>query len=280
MLSIAIASKNRWQALRETLTELAKRYPDLPIKMIDDGSDEPMPFEPSSLNANVEMRTETESRGYIVRRNELAQWATTPYVMSLDDDSFPVEGDLLAITRWMDQAPDVMCTSLPIFNPVVGAYQNAPRGESPSDCRAFIGCAHIMRRDAFLGLGGYNASLTHQGEEMDLAARGLRQGWRCAHYPSALVHHMESNEGRNWTRMDFHGARNAVWWNDWYVPEQQQAYRRTRRVLASMQHAVRNGRVGQLSGHWSAARTRSTMRSFQARLSPEQFQHWLSMPFA
>jgi len=58
----------------------------------------------------------------------------------------------------------------------------------------------------------------YQGEEMDLAARGFQKGFYCYHYPDLLIHHIASNTGRNWDRMDFYGSRNNIFWNDWFVP--------------------------------------------------------------
>jgi GT2 family glycosyltransferase len=137
-----------------------------------------------------------------------------------------------------------------------------------------------MNREAFLQLGGYNAQLVHQGEEHDLSARALKRNLVCLQYPDALIHHMESNEGRNWDRMDFFGSRNAVLWNDWYVPDAAQFGSRARRVAATVVHCVSTRRLGQVRGHWASLGARSTMTSFRDRLSPAQYAHWLSLPFA
>ena len=191
-----------------------------------------------------------------------------------------VSGDFESALEFLELNEDVLCLSLPIWNPPTSSFQNSARGNQPSRCRAFIGCAHVMRRQTFLDLGGYNVKLWHQGEEMDLGARALLSGFRCMHFPGALVHHMESNEGRNWSSMDFYGARNAVLWNDWYVPDSQQGVRRRRRIAASFMHAVSHRRVGQLRGHWAAVPLRHQLARYRRRFSPEQFSEWLSLPFA
>ena len=279
-LSVVITTKNRWSDLERTLNALSKSYPQYPVLIIDDGSEQCPDSDLTQLHPRIEIETASSSAGLIVRRNQLAQAAQTPYVLSLDDDSYPVSGQLDQVTSWMDDNTDVLCSSLPIFNPIKDSFQNMPRGKEPSTTRAFIGCAHVMRRSAFLGLGAYNVELIHQGEEMDLGARGLLDGQRCVHFPGPLIHHLESNEGRNWSRMDYYGARNAVLWNDWYVPTRLQRVRSLRRAAATAIHAAKTRRLGQVKGHLAARRLRPTFQHYRKRFDEDMFRRWLALPFA
>ena len=137
-----------------------------------------------------------------------------------------------------------------------------------------------MKRDACRALGGYRDLLVHQGEEHDLGARAFLAGWHALHFPNCLVHHFESHEGRNFSRMDYYGARNAVLWNDWFVPDASQLQFRLRRIAASLTHALRNGRLGQLRGHRAARTERKQLTHFRNRMNNEQFSKWRSLPFA
>ena len=279
-LSVVITTKNRWSDLERTLNALSKDYPQYPVLIIDDGSEQRPDSDLTQLHPRVEIETASSSVGLIVRRNQLAQAAQTPYVLSLDDDSYPVSGQFDEVTSWMDDNVDVLCSSLPIFNPIKDSFQNAPRGEAPSTTRGFFGCAHIMRRSAFIDLGAYNDELIHQGEEMDLGARGVLDGQRCVHFPGALIHHLESNEGRNWTRMDYYGARNAVLWNDWYVPTRLQRVRSLRRAAATTVHAAKTRRLGQIKGHLAARQLRPSLQHYRKRFDEDMFRRWLALPFA
>ena len=71
---------------------------------------------------------------------------------------------------------------------------------SPRTCAAFIGFAHLLRRDAFLRLGGYRESLVFYGEEKDFCVRALEAGQRVVYLPDAVVGHVPDPGGRSATR--------------------------------------------------------------------------------
>ena len=279
-LSITITTRNRWDALRTTLERLARTHPHIAIVVVDDGSDTPCPFDPVQLHPRLEFHVRATSAGLIVRRNQLLQSATTPYVLSLDDDSYLADGDLPRAVQVLERDAHAFCASLPIFNPTLGAYQNRPRYGAPSQCRAFVGCAHIMKRAAFVDLGGYRELLVHQGEEQELAARAYLRGWHALHVPDCLVHHLESAEGRSFSKMDYYGARNAVLWNDWFVPDDSQLQFRLRRACATLAHVLQNGRLGQLRGHRAAVAERDDLTHLRERMSNAQFERWRALPFS
>ncbi len=196
----------------------------------------------------------------------------------MDDDSFPVEGDLGAALAFAESKSDVLCLAFPVFNPTDGAYQSASRGETPYPVRAFIGCAHLMHLPAFLRLGGYREELLHQGEEMDLAARGLLAGLRCFHFPGLVVHHTASNRGRDWSRMDYFGARNSLLWNDWYAPSRLRAWQQAKtfagRTLLLLRLRRRSLWDGQLAGLRDARALRALRQPFPTRL----YEAWRHLP--
>ena len=52
---------------------------------------------------------------------------------------------------------------------------------------AFIGFAHLIRRDAFIAVGGYRESFEIYGEEKELCLRLIEAGYRTVYLPDALV---------------------------------------------------------------------------------------------
>ena len=125
LVSIGIATKNRWQDLEITLTKIKKAGLDtLPIIIFDDASDQPCPFDVSNLSLPIQIHRFTESKGYIVRRNQIAQSIKTKYYLSLDDDSYPVSGSLEAAVDFAESQENLLCLSFPIYNPVLSEYQN------------------------------------------------------------------------------------------------------------------------------------------------------------
>jgi GT2 family glycosyltransferase len=73
---------------------------------------------------------------------------------------------------------------------------------------AFIGFAHLLRRQTFLEHGGYRESLVFYGEEKDLCVRLLDAGLRIVYLPDGLVGHVPDPGGRSATRYVRYVIRN------------------------------------------------------------------------
>ena len=59
----------------------------------------------------------------------------------------------------------------------------------PCVVASFIGFAHLLRRDVFLDLGGYQESFIYYGEEKDFCLRLLDAGYRTVYLPDARIAH-------------------------------------------------------------------------------------------
>ncbi|PSO87709.1 MAG: glycosyl transferase family 2 [Cyanobacteria bacterium QH_9_48_43] len=281
LVSIGITTKNRWQDLELTLNILIKCNLDRKVSILiyDDGSDQPCPFHWEKLPLNIQLKRFDESKGYIVRRNQLAEAIETKYYLSLDDDSFPVAGSLSeALTYAQSHENDLFCLAFPIYNPVLGKHQSRSLQSQPYQVRSFIGCGHLIHRSRFLELGGYREELTHQGEEMEIAARALQKGYRCYHFPNLQIHHTASNQGRNWYRMDYYGARNKILWNDWFIPPEQRTIKQCRTMLSFIILAARVRRWGPIEGIMAAFSSISKYNHCRYSMSKDIYQSWQTFP--
>ena len=280
LVSIGIATKNRWQDLEITLTKIKKAGLDtLPIIIFDDASDQPCPFDVSNLSLPIQIHRFTESKGYIVRRNQIAQSIKTKYYLSLDDDSYPVSGSLEAAVDFAESQENLLCLSFPIYNPVLSEYQNQSFNKEPYPVRCFVGCGHLLHREKFLELGGYREELIHQGEEMEIAARAFQKNWYCYHFPDLLIHHTASNEGRNWYKMDFYGSRNNVLWNDWFIPNELKLYKQTRTLLSRLMLSLKVSRLGILQGEISGFKEISGYKKYRQTMSLLVYQEWVKLRY-
>ena len=130
--------------------------------------------------------------------------AATAYVLLLDDDAVvfsagAVERAIAVLDR------DANVTAIAFAQ---GEADGSPwpermqpgRGREPAYVPAFIGFAHLLRRDAFLRLGGYRESLVFYGEEKDFCVRALEAGQRVVYLPDAVVGHVPDPGGRSATR--------------------------------------------------------------------------------
>src|ERR1700730_5624193 len=208
LVTIGITTRNRWQDLETTLGMLAQAgLGELPMQVFDDGSNQPCPIPKAQLPARLQLRRFNHSVGYIVRRNQLASDVKNKYPLSLDDDSYPVSVSLQAAIDCAEAHPDLLCLAFPIYNPVLGMHQPPSLRNQTYQVRAFVGCGHLMSLPHFWQVGGYREELYHQGEEVDLAARAFQRGFKCYHLPGFRIHHIASNQGRSWYRMDYFGSR-------------------------------------------------------------------------
>lgn len=281
LVSVGITTKNRWQDLPTTLAKIEEAgLGALPILIFDDGSDYPCPFDVTAFPLKVELNRFTESKGYITRRNQLAQVMTTKYYLSLDDDSFPVSGSLQAAIEFAESFQNLLCLSFPVYNPFRGKYENQYVQKKPYQVRSFIGCAHLLHCQNFLQLGGYCEELVHQGEEMDIAARAFQKGLFCYHFPDFEIHHTASNVGRNWHRMGFYGARNKVLWNDWFVPSQLKIIKQSRTLLSMIINSIKLGHLSLMQGEIAGFRDILRYKDNRQTMSLKLFRQWQNLPYS
>lgn len=279
LVQIGIATRNRWDDLRNTLTKITDfGLEHVHTLILDDGSDDPCPFDVRSVLREAELERFSESKGYIVRRNQLARELTATYYLSLDDDSFPVAGSLELAIEFAESRKDLLCLSFPVYNTLTGRHQVKSIQSTPYLVRSFIGCGHLLRRDSFLELGGYREELVHMGEEGELAARAFQHGLYCYHFPDLQIHHTESNSGRSRHRMDYYGARNTVLWNDWYMPNALSLVKQGRTFASRVIQTVRSRRIGPINGEFAGLRDIASFRANRRRLSLNLYRAWQSLP--
>lgn len=209
--TVVISTKDRCADLHRALTSCRRQNVPLEIIVLDDGSTDDTARMVRAEFPEVRLISEPVSRGYIVRRNQGAREATTPFVFSIDDDAEYVAADTVAQTLGEFTHPRIAAVAMPFCNirqsPAV--LQQAPDDRTIYVCEAFIGTAHALRREVFLRIGGYRESLFHQGEETDLALRLLASGYVVKLGRAAPLRHYESLR-RDFRRVDIQARRNDI----------------------------------------------------------------------
>jgi GT2 family glycosyltransferase len=156
-------------------------------------------------------------------RNIGVQRASTRYVALCDDDSWWAPGSLAAAVELLDAHPRLGLIAARVH---VGAAERldatcAAMRESPLDSSSsqpgkpvlgFLACASVVRRDAFLSVGGFRAELGIGGEEQLLAVDLVAAGWQVAYVDELLAHHHPSAR-RNGPARDVVVERNALWFS-------------------------------------------------------------------
>lgn len=155
----------------------------------------------------VEVVRLAHNEGAAARNVGVAQ-ARTPYVAFCDDDSAWEPGALSLACRLLDALPQVALVAARVLvgedalDPVSELMAASPLGGPVLDSTlgagrtryvlGFLACAAVVRRDAFLSVGGFAEWLLIGGEEELLAADLGARGWRLLYADGLVARHRPS----------------------------------------------------------------------------------------
>ena len=109
-------------------------------------------------------------------RNKLIAAARNELVATFDDDSYPLDNDFFARAQFLMQTyPEAALITGAITHRNEEAREDRPVVFKTA---SFIACGVVMRRSAFLKVGGFvPLTIAYGMEEEDLSVRLLEQGW-------------------------------------------------------------------------------------------------------
>jgi GT2 family glycosyltransferase len=277
-VGIGITTKDRWDDLAVTLSELrTKGYEDAETVVIDDGSNQPSPKALRAAFPKVRFERVDRSLGLVVQRNRLAHMLGSTYYLSLDDDSFPVAGDISDAVAWLENHPSVAALALHIVN----RDESIPRAETlaePFPVRYFIGCGHLLRRKQFLDLGGYLERLHYFAEENDFCLKALRQGFSTYAYPAVVIRHKRTPIARNSAKAARYYIRNEAIVGLLHFPFPFSFFRAVN-CLQLLRNPAWNLHPGSLLLGWIEAFVCAiSWWSLRRPLSMAQFRAWKKLP--
>ena len=211
LATIVIATRNRRDYLRKPILSALNQSVPVEVIVVDDGSTDGTAEMVRTEFPTVRLIQHELSRGYIIRRNEAAQLASTPVIFSIDDDALFSSSRIAEQTLQEFDDPRIGAVAIPCVDVrrEQTLRQPVPNAKGVFVTDAFIGTAHAVRRDVFLRMGGYRSELVHQGEERDFCLRMLNQGWVVRVGGADPIYHFESQQ-RDVRRMDHYGRRNDV----------------------------------------------------------------------
>jgi len=217
-VSFVIPTHNRAEELARTLAEIGALdlgpKPGAEVIVVDNASDHPAECPPILANGVPVRIVRIDTNLGAAGRNIGATAAQGAWILMLDDDSHPLDAGFL---RAIADAPaDVAAIGAEILLPD-GTHE---AGGLPE---VFIGCGALIRRDAFLGEGGYDPSFHFYAEEYDLAARFLLGGMRIIHDARFRVIHRKVTAGRDKNIILARLVRNNAWVEQRYAPSARRA---------------------------------------------------------
>jgi GT2 family glycosyltransferase len=245
-LTIGITTRDRPVALERCLHSMSRVAHLSPeVLVFDDASSPPVADRLAGWNIGVPVRVLRDDRapGNIVGRNRLVREAVGPLVLLLDDDAALLCSEAIErAVRVLDADPRLGAIAFAQCDrtgvPWDDAMQPA-RARTPCYVPAFIGFAHLLRRETFLAAGGYRESFEFYGEEKDLCLRLIEAGHRTLYLPDALVIHEPDPAGRSRQRYLRYVTRNdclTALYNEplgrlvWLLPARLALYFRMRRA--------------------------------------------------
>jgi GT2 family glycosyltransferase len=218
-LTVVILTYKRPVELRRTLLHTMALAAPPPVMVVDNGPADGTRAMLAAEFPSVRLIAMERNLG-AAARNEGVLGAATPYIAFCDDDTWWAEGALDAAVALLDAHPAlaVLCARVLVGeheaeDPTCAAMASSPlpRDGLPGPALlGFLAGAAVVRRSAFLEVGGYEPRFLIGGEEALLSLDLLARGWRISYAPQLTVHHFPS------TQRDSAGRRrllrrNALW---------------------------------------------------------------------
>ncbi len=193
---VGIVSKNRATVLPQAIdSALQQKGVSVRVAVYDDHSSDNTPTL-ASRYPTVLWEFGNTSRGYVFARNKFMREATQDYFCSLDDDSWFMQQDSLAIgVSYLEAHPDVAAVAYDILSP---DRPNVAPVREPFEVNTFIGCGHVVRLSAAREVGLYDPFPSYYGgEEKDLCLRLIDRGFKIMKLPGVHVWHEKTMIARD-----------------------------------------------------------------------------------
>ena len=209
--TVVIVTKDRRDDALRAVASAVAQQPSVEVLLLDDGSSDGTAVAVRQEFPDIRVEQRARSEGLVVRRNEAAELATAPIIVSMDDDAIFTSKRIVATTVSEFDDPRVGVVAMPYIDlpQGEGVLQQAPGPDGVFVTHRFRGTAHAIRRETFLELGGYRELLFQQAEEPDFAIRLLDAGKVVRLGRADPVRHFASPK-RDLEQMWFYECRNEV----------------------------------------------------------------------
>ena len=219
-VSVVIATRDRRDSLLRTLARLVVLPERPPIVVVDNASSDGTPTAVRDAFPNVEVIVLDANTGPAARTVG-ARHVATPYVAFSDDDSWWAPGALGRAADLLDARPGLGLVAARVLvgneareDPTSEEMRRSPLasdGDLPGPAvLGFIACGAVVRRSAFLEVGGFHDGLGTGAEETLVAVDLATRGWALAYVEDVVAHHYPSPHRDHEERRRAE-ARNELW---------------------------------------------------------------------
>jgi N-acetylglucosaminyl-diphospho-decaprenol L-rhamnosyltransferase len=217
-ISVVVITRNRAPELLRTVQILLGLPENPPVLVLDNGSTD------STASCLRDLAVTVVSLGKnmgAAARNVGVWMSRTDYVAFSDDDSWWAPGSLSNAVRIFDVSPRLAVATARVVveptqreDPTCTAMANSPLPAQPGipgvPVLGFLAGACVVRRSAFLSIGGFEPRYFIGGEEELMAIDLVACGWLLAYLPELQAHHAPSLL-RDDNRRQSLVLRNALW---------------------------------------------------------------------
>jgi GT2 family glycosyltransferase len=283
-VSVMITTRNRVDDLRRTWSVLrGLNPPPLEILITADGcTDETFTFVREEI-PQARLFVHATGRGSIASRDAMMRQACGDLVLSLDDDSFPVETDCLA--RIADEAWEHPQAAVLHFPQRSDEYPETLRPTFgfglDGETHSFSSAGAVLRRAVYLELTGFRPWFFHAYEEPDYALQCVAAGWKIRFTSVVHIRHHYSPALRNELRTHQHHARNECWSAFVQCPFPQVVPVVAYRAFSQLRYAFRRGLHWAVrEPHWWGAALAGLAQALRHRrpVTWEAYRNWLRLP--
>ncbi|MCG3138128.1 MAG: hypothetical protein HJJLKODD_01988 [Phycisphaerae bacterium] len=247
-VSFILATYNRAAVVAETLCQLVKQGfspAEYDTWVVDNCSADDTLTRLRAEHPAVKLLPLRQNRGSCAKALAVLQ-VTTPYVIFLDDDSWPDSASVTRMVEYFYEQPKLGAA---------GFMVNLPDGSQESSAlpNVFVGCGVGFRTECLREVGNLDLSYFMQAEEYDLSFRLVAAGYEVRNFTDLKVRHEKTATTRSSDRRLFYDVRNNETlaltylpepWLTWYRQDWQQRYR----WLAEDEQLLASYRTGRRAG--------------------------------
>jgi GT2 family glycosyltransferase len=218
-VTVVVITRNRLESLLHTLERLRGLPAVPPVVVVDNASTDGTALAVRGTHPDVDVVRLDRNVGAAGRTVGVLR-ASTPYVAFSDDDSWWDAGALDEAASLLDRNPRLAVVAGRILvgpegrlDPVCREMAHSPLGELPGAgpvVLGFVACGAVVRRSAYLEVGGFHPRYGVGGEEALLAIDLAERGWLCAYVDRVVASHHPSPQ-RGVGDRQVGTTRNDLW---------------------------------------------------------------------
>lgn len=210
-LTVIVLGYNRWPALDRTLGSI-RADPGLRgarVIVVDNASTDSSADLAEANHPEARVLRLSANAG-VAGFNRGAEGAESEFILILDDDAAPAPGVVAAALTLLRSRPDLGAVALHPRHPATGASEWAFAGGACDDWPV-MGCANLVRREAWRAVGGYEEAFFLYRNDTDLAMKLAAAGWGVHFDPGWVAWHDSPAAAKKSMRWFELATRNWIW---------------------------------------------------------------------